>query len=176
MLRVYRIQDGKSTRYVSEREGTWRAIDGDIFGAFTEGAEISPEGLRFLAPVMPSKIVCVGLNYRDHALEQGKPLPPEPLLFIKPSTSVIGPGASIENPMWAGRIDHEAEVGIVIGRTARNVPMGKTAEYILGLTCVNDVTARDLQNKDGQYSRAKGFDTFCPVGPVVTDEIDPCFG
>ena len=172
MMRVYRIRDGAAARYVAEREGRWRLVDGDIFGAFTEGAEIPAEGLAFLAPVVPSKIVCVGLNYRDHAIEQGKPLPPEPLLFIKPSTSVIGPGAAIESPMWAGRIDHEAELGVVIGKRATAVPLGKAHEYILGLTCVNDVTARDLQNKDGQYTRCKGFDTFGPVGPCIAIGLD----
>jgi 2-keto-4-pentenoate hydratase/2-oxohepta-3-ene-1,7-dioic acid hydratase in catechol pathway len=172
MMRVYRIQDGDASRYVSEREGRWYHLDGDIFGACTPGAEISGEGLKFLAPVSPSKIVCVGLNYRDHAIEQGKPLPPEPLLFIKPSTCVIGPGATIENPMWAGRIDHEAELGIVIGKRATQVPLGKAHEYILGLTCVNDVTARDLQNKDGQYTRCKGFDTFGPIGPCIAMGLD----
>ena len=144
MMRLYRIQDGTATKYVSEREGTWRTVEGDIFGAFTEGAEISSEGLKFLAPVMPSKIVCVGLNYRDHAIEQGKPLPPEPLLFIKPSTSVIGPDATIAVPTWAGSIHHEGELGIVIGKRAVNVPLGKAQDYILGLTCVNDVTALSL--------------------------------
>ncbi len=172
MMRVYRIQEGAGTRYVSEREGQWRLVEGDLFGAFTEGAAIQPEGLKFLAPVLPSKIVCVGLNYRDHAIEQGKPLPPEPLLFIKPSTAVIGPGAAIESPMWAGRIDHEAELGIVIGKRATAVPLGRAHEFILGLTCVNDVTARDLQNKDGQYTRCKGFDTFAPVGPCIAVGLD----
>ncbi len=167
MMRVYRIQDGASSRYVIEREGTWRALEGDLFGAFTEGAEIPSEGQKVLAPVLPSKIVCVGLNYRDHAIEQGKPLPPEPLLFIKPSTSVIGPGDAIAVPTWAGSIHHEAELAIVIGKRASNVPLAKANDYILGLTCVNDVTARDLQNKDGQYTRSKGFDTFAPVGPCI---------
>jgi 2-keto-4-pentenoate hydratase/2-oxohepta-3-ene-1,7-dioic acid hydratase in catechol pathway len=170
MVRVYRVE-GQSAdggpQYVSEREGVWRLVNGDIFGTFTDGAEVGPEGLKFLAPVTPSKIVCVGLNYKDHAIEQGKPLPPEPLLFIKPTSSVIGPGAAIENPMWAGRIDHEAELGVVIGKTAKDVPLHKAQSYILGLTCVNDVTARDLQNKDGQYTRCKGFDTFAPVGPCI---------
>ena len=172
MTRIYRIQDGASSRYVTERDGQWHAVDGDIFGTFTEGAAIAPEGLQFLAPVSPSKIVCVGLNYRDHALEVGKPLPDEPLLFIKPSTCVIGPGAAIENPMWAGRIDHEAELGIVIKKRAFQVPLGQAHDYILGLTCVNDVTARALQQKDGQYTRAKGFDTFGPVGPCIALGLD----
>jgi len=116
---------------------------------------------------MPSKIVCVGLNYKDHAAEQNKPLPPEPLLFIKPSTAVIGPGAAIEAPAWAGRIDHEAELGLVIKKRTRNIKAKQASEHILGLIGVNDVTARELQNKDGQYTRCKGFDTFAPIGPCI---------
>ena len=167
MLRLYRIQHDGVPRHVAERDGRWRLVDGDVFGKFTEGAEIDRDEAAMLAPVSPSKIVCVGLNYRDHAAEQNKPLPPEPLLFIKPSTSVIGPGAAIEAPAWAGRVDHEAELGVVIGKTARGVRAAKAAEHILGLIAVNDVTARDLQNKDGQYTRCKGFDTFAPIGPCV---------
>ncbi len=172
MTRLYRIQDGAEARYVTERDGVWRRVEGDIFGAHSEGAAISPDGLTLLAPVMPSKIVCVGLNYKDHAIEQGKPLPPEPLLFIKPSTSVIGPNDAIAVPTWAGSIHHEGELGIVIGKRAANVPLQKAHEYILGLTCVNDVTARELQNKDGQYTRSKGFDTFAPVGPCIALGLD----
>jgi len=167
MLRLYRVQHDGASRYVAERDGRWRLVDGDIFGRFTEGAEIDKEGATLLAPVSPPKIVCVGLNYRDHAAEQNKPLPPEPLLFIKPSTSVIGPGAAIEAPAWAGRVDHEAELGVVIGKTARSVRAAKASDYILGLIAVNDVTARELQNKDSQYTRSKGFDTFAPIGPCI---------
>jgi 2-keto-4-pentenoate hydratase/2-oxohepta-3-ene-1,7-dioic acid hydratase in catechol pathway len=172
MLRLYRVEHQGSPKYVAEREGTWRLIQGDPFGTFTEGQEIDKESVRLLAPVEPSKIVCVGLNYKDHALEQNKPLPPEPLIFIKPSTSVIGPGAAIEAPAWVGRVDHEAELGLVIGRKARNVKAGKAHEYIRGLTAVNDVTARDLQNKDSQYTRCKGFDTFGPIGPCIAVGLD----
>jgi 2-keto-4-pentenoate hydratase/2-oxohepta-3-ene-1,7-dioic acid hydratase in catechol pathway len=172
MLRLYRIDHSGTPLYAAEREGRWRLVDGDIFGEFTEGPEISPEGVRLLAPVTPSKIVCVGLNYKDHAAEQGKPLPPEPLIFIKPSTSVIGPGAAIEVPAWAGRVDHEAELGLVIRKRARRVKMNQAASYVLGLVCVNDVTARELQNKDGQYTRSKGFDTFAPVGPGIAVGLD----
>src|SRR5678815_1582851 len=172
MRRLYRINHGGGPLYAAEREGRWRLVDGDIFGAFTEGAEISPEGVGLLAPVTPSKIVCVGLNYKDHAAEQGKPLPEEPGLFIKPSTAVIGPGAAIEIPEWVGRVDHEAELGVVIGRTARRVRANKALDYILGITSVNDVTARDLQKKDGRYTRAKGFDTFAPVGPCIAVGLD----
>jgi 2-keto-4-pentenoate hydratase/2-oxohepta-3-ene-1,7-dioic acid hydratase in catechol pathway len=172
MLRLYRILHEGRPRYAGERQNVWRLIEGDAFGKFTEGAEIDSESARILAPVEPSKIVCVGLNYRDHAAEQNKPLPPEPLLFIKPSTSVIGPDAAIEAPSWAGRVDHEAELGVVIGRTTRGVRASKAYDYILGLIAVNDVTARDLQNKDGQYTRSKGFDTFAPIGPCIAVGLD----
>ena len=167
MLRLYRIDHANGPLYAAEREGTWRLVDGDVFGRFTEGPEIASDGLRILPPVMPSKIVCVGLNYKDHAAEQKKPLPAEPLLFIKPSTSVIGPGAPIEAPAWAGRVDHEAELGVVIGKRAFNVPLGKAYDYILGMIAVNDVTARELLQTDGQYTRSKGFDTFAPIGPCI---------
>jgi 2-keto-4-pentenoate hydratase/2-oxohepta-3-ene-1,7-dioic acid hydratase in catechol pathway len=172
MLRLYRILHDNRPRYAAERDGRWRLVDGDVFGRFTEGAEIDHERAVVLAPVQPSKIVCVGLNYRDHAAEQNKPLPAEPLIFIKPSTSVIGPGAAIEAPAWAGRVDHEAELGLVIGRTARDVKAAKAYDYILGLTAVNDVTARDLQNRESQYTRCKGFDTFGPIGPCIAVGLD----
>jgi 2-keto-4-pentenoate hydratase/2-oxohepta-3-ene-1,7-dioic acid hydratase in catechol pathway len=174
MLRLYRVDHrleshagGSTPLYAAEREGRWRLVQGDIFGDFSEGPEVSSEELNFLAPVSPSKIVCVGLNYKDHALEMGKPLPEEPLIFLKPSTAVIGPGVEIQAPQWAGRVDHEAEVGLVIKKVTRRVKAAKAADHILGLTCVNDVTARELQKKDVQYSRAKGFDTFGPIGPCI---------
>ena len=167
MFRLYRIDHQGSPLYVAEREGTWRLVNGDIFGSFSEGPEISHEGLKLRPPVSPSKIVCVGLNYKDHAAEVKKPLPEEPLIFIKPSTAVIGPGEPIEVPGWAGRVDHEAELGVVIKKRAFRVKMQQASDYILGLTSVNDVTARELQSKDGQYTRGKGFDTFAPIGPCV---------
>jgi len=167
VTRLYRIRHQDAARYAAEREGRWHLVDGDIFGSYRHESELQPDGLEILAPVQPSKLVCVGLNYRDHALEQGKQLPAEPLLFIKPSTSVIGPGAAIEVPAWAGRVDHEAELGIVIGKPAFRVRASKAADYVLGVTCVNDVTARELQAKDGQYTRAKGFDSFAPIGPCI---------
>jgi 2-keto-4-pentenoate hydratase/2-oxohepta-3-ene-1,7-dioic acid hydratase in catechol pathway len=172
MVRLYRIEHRGQPLYAAERAGTWRLVDGDIFGTFTEGPEISSDGLRFLAPVSPSKVVCVGLNYKDHAAEQKKALPEEPVLFLKPSTSVIGPGAAIEVPAWAGRVDHEAELGVVIGRRARDVKAGRAHEHILGVVAVNDVTARDLQQKDGHYTRCKGFDTFAPIGPCIAVGVE----
>jgi 2-keto-4-pentenoate hydratase/2-oxohepta-3-ene-1,7-dioic acid hydratase in catechol pathway len=130
-----------------------------------------------LAPVEPSKIVCVGRNYREHAAELGNEVPAEPLIFFKPSSSLIGPGQSIMRPKISARVDHEGELGVVIGKRCRNpAPDDDVRPYILGYTCVNDVTARDLQKKDGQWTRAKGFDTFCPVGPIVIDKLDPWAG
>jgi 2-keto-4-pentenoate hydratase/2-oxohepta-3-ene-1,7-dioic acid hydratase in catechol pathway len=120
----------------------------------------------------PSKIICVGLNYRDHAAEQNKPLPKEPMIFIKPSTAVIRAGEPIRIPAGVGRVDHEAELGVVIGKRAYRVPKERAFDYILGVTCVNDVTARELQAKDIQYTRAKGFDTFAPIGPVIATGYD----
>jgi 2-keto-4-pentenoate hydratase/2-oxohepta-3-ene-1,7-dioic acid hydratase in catechol pathway len=132
---------------------------------------------QLLAPVRPSKIVCIGRNYREHANELGHEIPVEPLIFFKPPSSLLNPGENIRRPKISARTDYEGELGVVIGKTCYKLsPQDDVRPYILGYTCVNDFTARDLQNKDGQWSRAKGFDTFCPVGPVVTDEIDPWAG
>jgi len=130
-----------------------------------------------LAPVRPSKIVCVGRNYREHAAELGHDVPVEPLIFLKPPSSLLAPGGQIRRPKIAERVDHEGELGVIVARTCYKVgPDEDVRPYILGYTCVNDVTARDLQNKDSQWTRAKGFDTFCPAGPVVSDEADPWAG
>lgn len=130
-----------------------------------------------LAPVVPSKIVCIGRNYREHAAELGNEVPAEPLLFLKPPSAVIGPGQRIVRPKISARVDHEAELGVVIGKRCRNLQADEDVRpYILGYTCVNDVTARDLQKKDGQWTRGKGFDTFCPVGPIVVDAVDAWAG
>ena len=126
-----------------------------------------------LAPVVPSKIVCIGLNYKDHAAEQGKPLPAEPLIFLKPSSAIVNPGEAIELPEGVGRVDYESEVAVVIGRRATKVSEAEALSHVLGLTCMNDVTARDLQKKDGRYTRAKGFDTFAPLGPCITTGLSP---
>jgi len=132
---------------------------------------------RLLAPVRPSKIVCVGRNYREHAAELGNEVPSEPLLFFKPPSSLLAPGSEIRRPKLSQRVDYEGELGVVIGKRCYKLGDGEDARpFILGYTGVNDVTARDLQNKDGQWTRAKGFDTFCPVGPLVTDEINPWVG
>ncbi|MEO6816026.1 MAG: fumarylacetoacetate hydrolase family protein [Edaphobacter sp.] len=133
--------------------------------------------LQLLAPVNPSKILCIGRNYRDHAAELGNEVPKEPLLFLKPPSSLLAPGGVIRMPALSKRVDYEGELGVVIGRRCRNLgPDEDVRQYIRGYTIVNDVTARDLQKSDGQWTRGKGFDTFCPVGPIVSDEIDPAGG
>jgi 2-keto-4-pentenoate hydratase/2-oxohepta-3-ene-1,7-dioic acid hydratase in catechol pathway len=130
-----------------------------------------------LAPVQPSKIVCVGRNYREHAAELGNEVPQEPLLFFKPPSSLLPPGGTIIRPKISERTDYEGELGVVIARRCRQLSESDDVRpYILGYTCVNDFTARDLQKKDGQWARAKGFDSFCPVGPVVADGLDPWSG
>ncbi|HYL14347.1 MAG TPA: fumarylacetoacetate hydrolase family protein [Terriglobales bacterium] len=130
-----------------------------------------------LVPVRPSKIICVGRNYREHAAELGNEVPAEPLIFFKPPSSLLAPGADIRRPKIAERTDYEGELGLVIAKACHKIPADEDIRpYIVGYTCVNDFTARDLQKKDGQWWRAKGFDTFCPVGPLVTDEVDPWVG
>jgi 2-keto-4-pentenoate hydratase/2-oxohepta-3-ene-1,7-dioic acid hydratase in catechol pathway len=142
--------------------------------ADTTGEVVSLPEVTLLAPCEPTKIIALGLNYRDHAAEFGNPVPDEPLIFMKPSTAVIGPDEDIVYPAMSRRVDYEAELAVVLGKTARFVPEDKAFEYVLGYTCFNDVTARDLQKKDGQFTRAKGFDTFAAIGPWIETEIaDP---
>src|ERR1700730_5308674 len=154
--------------------------DGDLENLRTRKIEPIPlEEATLLAPVRPSKIVCVGRNYRDHAAELGHEVPVEPLLFLKATSALLVPRGPIRRPKISERVDHEGELGVVIGKICYQ-PSGDSdvRQYVLGCTCLNDVTARDLQNKDGQWTRAKGFDTFCPVGPVVADGdgLDPWAG
>jgi 2-keto-4-pentenoate hydratase/2-oxohepta-3-ene-1,7-dioic acid hydratase in catechol pathway len=174
MDRIYRIRQGSEGRYAVERDGQLYWMTGDVFGAYGIGDAV-PAGAphAFLAPVTPSIVVCIGLNYKDHAAEMNKKLPAEPLVFLKPASSVIGPDDPIRIPAWAGRIEHEAEMAVVIGKRASNVSAASAMDYVLGITCLNDVTARELQVKDVQYSRAKGFDTFCPIGPCIAVGLDP---
>lgn len=144
----------------------------EIRGSFFEGGEFSGEvfpleKVRLLAPVEPTSIFCVGRNYTEHAKELGHDLPEEPLIFLKAPGSVLSPEGTIRIPLWAGRIDYEGELAVVIGKTCRNIPEEKAQSVIFGLTCLNDVTARDLQNRDGQWTRSKSFDTFCPLGPWI---------
>lgn len=147
-----------------------------IAGYDTTGRRFPLESVRLLAPVIPrSKVVCVGKNYADHVAEMadvtGGEAPAAPLLFLKPNTSVIGPGDAIVRPAVSDRVEHEGELALVIGAVAKNVPETEALQYVFGFTCANDVTARDIQIADGQWTRGKGFDTFCPLGPVI--ETDP---
>lgn len=152
-------------------EDPWTKLNGDGF------ERIPLAKANLLAPVVPSKIVCIGRNYREHAAELGNEVPKEPLLFLKAPSAVIAPGESIHIPSISKRVDFEGELAVVIGKRASRIgPDEDVKPYIRGYTIVNDVTARDLQKSDGQWSRAKGFDTFCPMGPLVTDEIDPAAG
>jgi 2-keto-4-pentenoate hydratase/2-oxohepta-3-ene-1,7-dioic acid hydratase in catechol pathway len=152
--------------------------DGDVEGLRTRRIEpIALEEARLLAPVRPSKIVCVGRNYRDHAAELGHEVPKEPLLFFKPSSALLAPGGVVRRPKLSERVDYEGELCVVMGKTCYQLGADEDVRpYILSYTCLNDVTARDWQNKDGQWARAKGFDTSCPVGPVVVDGLDPWAG
>jgi 2-keto-4-pentenoate hydratase/2-oxohepta-3-ene-1,7-dioic acid hydratase in catechol pathway len=171
MKRFYRIQHKGARRHVVEENGVWRLVEGDIFDGYQPGEQIATNGHVLLPPIVPSKIVAVGLNYKDHAAEQNKPLPDEPLIFLKPSTAVIGPNDPIVLPEGIGRVDHEAELGVVIGSHAWQVSEEDAPKYVFGLTCVNDVSARVLQAKDGQFTRAKGFDSFAPLGPCIASGI-----
>jgi 2-keto-4-pentenoate hydratase/2-oxohepta-3-ene-1,7-dioic acid hydratase in catechol pathway len=182
MVKLFRIEHEGSARYAVESAGTYRLLDGDVFegldspkqqaeAAAKAGKEVTPT--RILCPVTPSKVVAIGLNYKDHAAEMNKPLPSEPLMFMKPSTAVIGPAEAIRIPPNVGEIHHEAELGVVIGKRASRVSADKAMEHVLGLTCLLDVTARELQRKEIQYTRAKGFDTFAPIGPCIAVGLDP---
>jgi 2-keto-4-pentenoate hydratase/2-oxohepta-3-ene-1,7-dioic acid hydratase in catechol pathway len=153
---------------------TVREITGDLFGAWTPSDRIwRLDQLRLLPPVTPSKIVCIGRNYHEHAAELGNPVPKEPLIFLKPPSAVIGPDEPIVLPAISHRVDHEGELAIIIGRRCSQLaPDADVRPYILGFTCLNDVTARDIQKADVQFTRGKGFDTFCPLGPVVETQLD----
>ncbi|MGQ9921322.1 MAG: fumarylacetoacetate hydrolase family protein [Desulfobacca sp.] len=140
-------------------------------GLRPSGTPLPLAAVQLLAPCEPSKIIALGLNYRDHAAEMRLPLPDEPLIFLKPATSVIGPGAAIVLPAQSRRVDYEAELAVVLGRVARKVAAAAAHDYIWGYTCCNDVTARDLQKKDGQFTRSKSFDTFAPLGPWIETSL-----
>jgi 2-keto-4-pentenoate hydratase/2-oxohepta-3-ene-1,7-dioic acid hydratase in catechol pathway len=179
-MHVYRLEFRGAARYAVARDGVLSLLEGDVFGEFAPGETIArgefprdlPAGARLLAPVAPSKIVAIGLNYKDHAAEQNKPLPREPMMFLKPSTAVIAPGEAIRLPGGIGRIDFESELAVVIGRRATRVPRDRALDHVLGYTCANDVTARDLQRQGIQYSHCKGYDTFAPLGPCIALGLD----
>ncbi|MFA1549543.1 fumarylacetoacetate hydrolase family protein [Actinomadura chokoriensis] len=175
-MRIARFSTDDGMSFGVVEENTVAAIAAHPFGELTlTGQRLPLADVRLLAPILPSKIIAIGKNYADHVREMGGDEPPaEPVIFSKPSTAVIGPGEAIAYPRkLSERVDHEGELAVVIGRMCREVPASRAAEVILGYTCANDVTARDLQAKDGQWTRAKGFDTFCPIGPWIETEADP---
>jgi len=173
-MRLVRFRFGdRIATGVVEGDGV-RALAGTFFeNPVPSGEEVPLDDVRLLAPILPSKVVCVGKNYAAHASEFGGEVPEEPLIFLKPSTSVSGPGDPIPLLPISHRVDYEGELAVVIGRIARNVRSEEAFRYILGYTCGNDVTLRDLQKKDDQWARAKGFDGSCPLGPWIQTELDP---
>lgn len=175
-MKIARFSHDDAIMYgiIDERELVVLAGDPMFTGYETTGARVPLSEATLLAPVIPrSKVVCVGKNYHDHAAEMGGVAPEEPLLFLKPNTAVIGPDDAIVRPTLSKRTEYEGELVVVIGKIAKNVSAENALDYVLGYTIGNDVTARDLQRKDGQWSRAKGFDTFCPLGPVIETDFDP---
>jgi 2-keto-4-pentenoate hydratase/2-oxohepta-3-ene-1,7-dioic acid hydratase in catechol pathway len=149
-------------------------ITGHPFAPFTfTGYRYPIADIRLLAPIIPSKVVAVGKNYADHAKEMGGEAPSAPVLFLKPSTAVVGDGDAVQYPSSSERVDYEGELAVVMGRLCRDVPPERALDAVLGYTCANDVTARDQQAADGQWSRAKGYDTFCPLGPWIATNVDP---
>jgi 2-keto-4-pentenoate hydratase/2-oxohepta-3-ene-1,7-dioic acid hydratase in catechol pathway len=173
--RIARLVDsGRAFWAIVDEGGLVRPAAGDPFtGLGPAGAARPAAGLRWLPPCIPTKIIGVGRNYRAHAAELGNPVPAEPLIFLKPPSSLAGHGDPIRLPAASERVDFEGEVGVVIGRRVHDIPEERALEAVLGYTCVNDVTARDLQRRDVQFTRAKGFDTFCPAGPCIATGIDP---
>jgi len=170
------IEELAGTSTITRRLGHFPSGGSNFESA--EATKLSLDEVRLLSPTEPSKIVCVGRNYREHAKELNHDIPTSPLIFLKPPSSVIGPGDEVRRPhTLSQRVDYEGELGVVISRRCYGLREDEDVRsYILGYTCVNDVTARDLQNKDGQWTRAKGFDTFCPIGPVIADGLDPWQG
>ncbi len=173
-MRLVRCRFGDRIATGAVEEGAVRVLAGTFFeDPIPTGEEIPLGDVRLLAPVLPSKVVCLGKNYAAHAAEFGGDVPEEPLIFLKPSTSVSGPGDPIPLLPISHRVDYEGELAVVIGRIARHVKAEEAFRFILGYTCGNDVTLRDLQKKDGQWSRAKGFDGSCPLGPWIETLLDP---
>jgi 2-keto-4-pentenoate hydratase/2-oxohepta-3-ene-1,7-dioic acid hydratase in catechol pathway len=174
-MEFMRVLHAAETRWVLSQDDGLYWIDGDPFGEWQPGGEVrSLAAVRFLPPCVPSKIVAVGVNYHDHADEMGSQLPEEPLLFLKPPSAILGHRESIIYPTHLSqRVDYEGELAVVIGGRGKDIPVEEALDYVLGYTCANDVTARDLQRRDGQWTRGKSFDTFCPLGPVIRTELGP---
>lgn len=177
-MRIVRLQTPEGIQYgTAEPDGVRLAQGSPLVEFETDTDVVLPyEEVQLLAPVFPTKVVCVGKNYVDHAAEMESDVPETPIIFLKPATSVIGPAAPIVLPPDSAEVHHEGELAVVVGRLARNVPAEDASSVILGYTVANDVTARDLQRSDGQWTRSKGYDTFCPLGPAIATEFDPLEG
>jgi 2-keto-4-pentenoate hydratase/2-oxohepta-3-ene-1,7-dioic acid hydratase in catechol pathway len=173
-MKIVRVKSGDDITYgIADTEGVL-VYNGSPFVAWEPTEVVVPwPSVALLSPVIPTKVMCVGKNYEEHAAEFDGEVPDEPLIFMKPATSVIGPNANVICPPLTSEVHHEAELAVVISRPARNIKAEDASQYIFGYTAANDVTARDLQRKDGQWTRAKGFDTFCPLGPAIETELDP---
>ncbi|MBI2868534.1 MAG: fumarylacetoacetate hydrolase family protein [Chloroflexi bacterium] len=173
-MKIVRYRVPGNSGYGLLENGQVRALSGRTLSNLEPGGAVYDlADVRLLAPCRPSKIVALGLNYRSHSEEVKMALPDEPLIFLKPATAVIGPGDAIVYPPSSQRVDYEGELGVVIRKRAKRVAVRDAAGYILGYTCLNDVTARDLQARDRQWTRAKGFDTFAPIGPCIETALDP---
>ena len=168
-------------RYSHDGQMSFGVLEGETIAAITphpfapfeySGERLALDEVRLLAPVLPTKVVAVGKNYADHAKEMGDDVPEEPIIFLKPSTSVVGPGDPIIYPAGVDRVDFEGELAVIVGKMARRLDEATALQVVLGFTCANDVTARNLQASDGQWTRAKGFDTFCPLGPWIETDLD----
>ena len=174
MTAIGRFQKGEEVFYAKVVDGELFRLRGDVFGSPSFDRKATPrKGIRTLIPVVPTKVICVGLNYADHARETGKELPKEPLIWFKATTSLLPDGGKIEIPFPQHRTDFEAELAIVIGRKIRNVSPTQASRYIFGYTAAQDISDRTIQKSDGQWARAKSFDTFTPLGPLVETKIDP---
>ncbi len=173
-MKIVRLRTDEGIAYGGVEPEGIRVHQGSPFVAWEPTEVVVPfTAIRLLAPVLPTKIVAVGRNYEDHAAERGAPVPAEPVIFLKPATAVVGPEQPVVYPPESEEVHHEAELAVVIGTVAKNVAAEDAEGVILGYTAANDVTARDLQQRDGQWTRGKGFDTFCPLGPAIETELDP---
>ena len=174
-MKFVRIQTNNGIQHGVVQDGSVRIVSGDIFSNWQYTGESVPfEKSKLLAPLKPESILCIGRNYKAHALECGNDLPKTPVLFIKANSSLCGPEDKVVIPQeYTGQADYEAELAVVIGKAAKNVPEDRAMEYVFGCTCANDVSARDCQYENGQWARGKSFDTFCPLGPWIETEIDP---
>lgn len=171
---IARFEHKKEVRYGLVEEDQVLVLQGDPFDRYTVGPDRLPlNEVKLLAPCQPSKIVCVGVNYQAHAGEMGKSLPASPLLFLKPPSAILDPEGQIRYPKTVQRVDYEAELAVVVGKKASGISPQEADRVVFGYTCLNDVTARELQKLDGQWTRAKGFDTFAPVGPWIVTGLDP---